>query len=468
MKAMIVGAGKLGYKLAESMVREGIDVTVIDNNPRVIDVVNEHLNVLTVLANGIEISILEELNIETYDLLVASTEHDETNTLICSLSKQLGCNKTIARVRNPEYMEPLDFIKDKLGVDHIINPDLSTARLIEKYLLKNYSFYSGEFVKGKVQMIDFNVENMIEFVGKKIMELKGFEELLITAISRFGVIIIPDGSTIIEANDIIHVIGKSIDIRNLNNRFSRDINQKDIQKVMILGGSNIGFYLARSLAKSNISVTIIERDKIRCEELCENLNDVLIIHGDGTDINLLEEERISEMDAFVGVTGYDEENLLMGFIAKQSGVSKVISKISKNNYSKIIDRLEVDVALNPIYIAASNILKLVRGGKIVSVSLLIGGNGEVTEIIIEKDLPIIGKTLKELDLPKGLIIGALVRDGEVYIPNGDTHIEADDRIVVFSLVEDLPELKMFFTPDKGGLISELWNRTKSTRDNINR
>lgn len=468
MKAMIVGIGKLGYKLAESMVQEGIDVTVIDKKPKVLDVVNEHLNVLTVLANGIEISILEELNIKSYDLLVASTDSDETNTLICSLSKKLGCSKTIARIRNPEYMQQLDFIKNKLGIDHIVNPDLSTAHSVEKYLLKNYTFYSGEFAKGKVQMIDFNVENMGEFVGKKIMELEDFDGLLVTAISRLGVIIIPDGSTIIEANDIIHVIGKSKDIIDLNNRFSKDINKKQIQKVMILGGSNIGFYLAKSLSKSHIAVTIIEKDAKRCEELSESLNDVLIIHGDGTDINLLEEERISDMDAFVGATGFDEENLLMGLMAKQSGVCKVISKISKKNYTKVIDRLGVDVAINPVYITASNILKLVRGGKIVSVSLLIGGNGEVTELIVGKGLSITGKTLEELKLPKGLIIGAVVRGDNVIIPTGDTRIKANDRIVVFSLAEDLPNLKMFFKqPSRGGLLNELRDRAKGVRKHIN-
>ena len=254
----------------------------------------------------------------------------------------------------------------------------------------------------------------------------------------------------------------------MNNRFSKDIDKKHIKKVMILGGSNIGFYLAKSLAKSHIAVTIIEKEEKRCEELSENLNDVLIIHGDGTDINLLEEERISDMDAFVGVTGYDEENLLMGLVAKQYGVSKVISKISKKNYTKIIDRLGVDVALNPVYITASNILKLVRGGKIVSVSLLIGGNGEVTEIIIGKGLPIIGKSLKELKLPKGLIIGAVVRGNHVIIPKGDTKLKENDRIVVFSLAEDLPNLKMFFKqPDKGGLLSELRDRAKGIRKHTN-
>ncbi|MCQ4924408.1 Trk system potassium transporter TrkA [Tissierella carlieri] len=463
MKVMIVGAGKLGYKLAESMVLEDIDVTVVDNNPKVIDFVNEHLDVLTVLANGIDINILRELSINQYNLLVASTDSDETNTLICSLAKKLGCEKTIARIRNPEYMQQLDFIKAEMGIDHIVNPDLSTAQAIEKYLLKNYNFYSGDFASGKVQMIDFNIEHMKEFVGKKIMELEDFDRLLITAISRDGDIIIPDGSTELLANDTIHVIGRNDDINNLNNKFTQDITKKEIERVMILGGSNIGLYLAQKLSKVNISVTLVEKDKERCQELSEILNDVLIIHGDGTDIHLLEEERLNSMGAFVGVTGYDEENLLMALMAKQSGVPKTISKISRQNYTKIIDRLGIDAALNPTVIAASNILKYIRGGKIVSVSLLIGGDGEVTEIIVGKDLPIVGKTLEELKLPKGIIIGAIVHNGKVIIPNGKSIIHANDRIVVFCLTEDLPTLKMFFKSNKGGVLSELWNRAKGIR-----
>ncbi|NLK43664.1 MAG: Trk system potassium transporter TrkA [Tissierellia bacterium] len=463
MKVMVVGAGKLGYKLAELMVMDNIDVTVVDYNQKTLDFVNEHLDVLTVLANGIEISVLKELGIEHYKLLVATTNSDETNTLICSLAKKLGCETTIARIRNPDYMEQLDFIKHELGIDYIINPDLATAQAIEKYLLKNYNFYSDEFVSGKVQMIDFNIEHMEEFVGKRLMDLENFEGLLITAISRNGEIIIPNGSTELMANDMIYVIGKTTDIQNLNNRISKDIINKEVEKVMILGGSNIGYYLAQKLTKDNILVTLVEQNKERCHQLSEDLGDILIIHGDGTDIHLLEEEGISSMDAFVGVTGFDEENLLMALMAKQSGVPKTIAKISRQNYTKIIDRLGIDAALNPIYITASEVLKVIRGGKIVSVSLLLGGDGEVTEIIIGKDLPIVGKSLEELKLPKGIIIGVIVHNGEVIIPNGKTRIQANDRIVVFCLSENLPTLKMFFKSQKGGILSELWNRAKGTR-----
>lgn len=468
MKVIIVGAGKLGAKLAESMVLENMDVTVIDINGKVLDRLNEHLDILTITANGIDIRVLKEINISNYDLLVAATDRDEANTVICTLAKKLGCKQTIARIRNPEYMYQLDFIKKEMGIDHIINPDLATANAIERYLMKSYNFYTGDFASGKVQMLDFNIHNNGLFVGKKIMELGGFQELLITAISRNGEIIIPNGMTELLEEDIIHIIGKSEEIEKIGHLFIEDFKNKKIQKVMILGGGNIGYYLAESLSKSKVQVTLIEQDKEICQELSEKLNDCLIIHGDGTDIHLLEEEHISFMDAFIGATGFDEENLLMALMAKQSGVVKAIAKVSRQNYAKIIDRLNIDAAVNPVYITASNILKYIRGGKVVSVSLLLGAEGEVTEIIIDKDLPIINKSLKDLDLPKGIIIGAIVREGKVFIPKGSSVLKGNDRIIVFSLTDNLPSLKIFYKDDqKGGIFSELWNRTKGTRNHSN-
>ena len=463
MKVLIVGVGKLGYKIAQLMIDEGINVTLIDNNSKVLESINEHIDVLTVEANGIDINVLKEIDINTYDLLVASTDSDETNTLICLLAKKLGCKKTIARIRNPEYMMQLDFIKKELGINHIVNPDLDIARSIEKYLLKNYLFHSDEFASGKVQMLDFYIGHHEDFVGKKLKELKGFETLLITAILRDGEIIIPYGETPLVENDTIYIIGESNDMNNFNQKFDFKKINKEVKKVMILGGSNSSYYLAKNLAKSNIQVTIIEKDRLKAEALSKVLEDALIIHGDGTDINLLEEEMLSQMDAFVGVTGMDEQNLLMALMCKQAGVNKSIAKVSKQNYTMIIDRLEIDAALSPIDITASNILKFVRGGRVVSVSLLLGGEAEVTEIIISKDSAFIKNTLADLKLPNGVIIGAMVRHGKVIIPKGDTILEPNDRIVIFSLKEDVETLKRFFNPKKGGLIGELWNRAKGNR-----
>lgn len=467
MKVLIVGVGKLGYKLAQLMIDEGIDVTLIDNNSKRLESINEHIDVLTIEANGIDINVLKEIDIKTYDLLVASTDNDETNTVVCLLAKKLGCTKTIARIRNPEYMMQLDFIKQEMGIDHIVNPDLDIARSIEKYLLKSYLFHSDEFASGKVQMFDFHIGNHNDFLGKKLRELVGFQKLLITAILRDGEIIIPHGDTILLENDTIYIIGESGDIKDFNVKFGFEKANKEIKRVMIMGGSNSAYYLAKNLAKSNISVKIIEKDKERAETLSRVLEDALIIHGDGTDINLLEEEMLSQMDAFVGVTGLDEQNLLMALMCKQAGVTKTIAKVSRQNYTKIIDRLCIDAALNPVYITASNILKFIRGGKVISVSLLLGGEAEVTEIIVSENSPFLNKPLVDLNLPKGIVIGAIVRHGEVIIPKGNSSIITNDRIVIFSLKEDLETLKRFFNPRKGGLMSELWNRAKSTGNTFN-
>lgn len=464
MKVMIVGAGKLGQKLAEALVNEDIDITLIDSSVNVLENIKEHLDVLTINASGVDIGILKELNIETYDLLVACTKGDETNTVICTLAKRLGCKKTIARIRNPEYTKQLDFVKKEMGIDKIINPEFETAKAMEKYLLKNFSFFTGEFAKGKVTMLDFNIGDDEDFVRKQLKDIQNFDEFLITAISRNGETIIPNGYTELKKNDIIHVIGKSADIVRLSNKFDRYKQRKCIENVMIFGGGRVGFYLAKRLSKAKISVTIIEKDKKRCQDLTEKLDDALVIHGDGTDIHLLEEENLDSMDAFIGATGFDEQNLLMALMAKQANVPKTVAKFSKNNYTKIIDKLEVDVALNPVYITSSNILKYIRGGRVVSVSLLLGGDGEVTEIIVGDNLPFIGRPLAKLNLPKGIIIGSIVRNGEVIIPNGESCIYPDDRIIVFSLTEDLPTLKMFINkPKKGGLLNELWDRAKSNR-----
>lgn len=463
MKVLIIGAGKLGHRLAEFMIQENIDVTIIDKNEQVLERINEHMDVLTVTANGIDIKVLREISIDSYDIMVASTDSDETNTVICSLAKQLGCMQTIARIRNPEYMEQLDFIKEKMGIDYIINPDFETAQAIEKYLLRSYEFYTDDFVSGKVQMLDFDINKTPELIDMQLKDLEGFDDLLITAISRDGTVVIPHGPTRLEHGDTIHVIGQKENIQKLSDRFGFNRAHNEVKRVMIMGGGNIGYYLADSLSKSKINVTLIEVDPKKAKDLSDKLDNVLVIQGDGTDIHLLEEEMLESMDCFVGATGFDEQNILMSLMAKQIGVKKSIAKVSRPNYEKIMDRLGIDVSINPIYIAASNILKLVRGGRVVSVSLLLGGDGEVTEIKLDENSNLIDIPLAKMKLPKGIIIGAIVRDGDVIIPNGNSILKKNDRIVVFSRTEDVSILKMFLKPQKRGILSELYSHKKSTR-----
>ena len=226
---------------------------------------------------------------------------------------------------------------------------------------------------------------------------------------------------------------------------------------MILGGGKIGHYLAERLERYDVSTVIVEKDRARTEYLAGKLKRTLIIHGDGTNIDILEEEDLEAMDAFVGLTDLDEQNLLMALVAKELGVNKSIEKISRPNYIQVIDKLDIDVAFNPVDITASDILKFIRGGKVLSVSLLLGGEGEVTEIIAEKDSPLVGQPLHAINLPTGIIIGAVLHQGEVFIPDGDTIIHENDRMVIFTLASDLGNLKTLLEPKKGGLFSGIWN-----------
>lgn len=443
MKVIIIGAGKLGYKLAEAMVKENIDVTIMDSNYKVIERINDHLDLLTVNANGLEVEVLKELNISSYDYLFAVTNSDETNTVICSLAKKLGCVKTIARMRNPEYTEQLDFIKNEMGIDHIVNPDLATANEISKYLLKRYNFYSGNFAKGRVQMIDLSINNLKDIIGKKIEELNYSEGMLIAAISRDGNLIIPNGSTKLMEDDILYIIGESKVINDLLHKRNLNGTKKNVKRVMIFGGGKIGYYLAKQLDEYHINTVIIEQNRERCKYLTEKLDNSIIIYGDGTDINLLEEEDIELMDAFVGASGFDEQNILMCLMAKQYHVNKVISKISRPSYSHVIEKMGIDVALNPVNITVSDILKFIRGGKVVSVSLLLGEAAEVTEVIVDEELTIVGKKISQLQLPNGIIVGAIVHQGKVQIPHGETVIYGKDRLIIFCLKKNIQELDMF-------------------------
>lgn len=450
MKVMIIGAGKLGTKLATAMLNGEIHVTIIDKNPLVLNRLKDHLDVLTINANGARKEVLEELHIETYDLVISVTSSDETNIVISSTAKKLGATRSVARIRNPEYSNQLEFIKKLYDIDLVINPELATSNEILRYIMESYTFYFGDYAFGKVSLVNFNIRNLPEFTGKSISELSYLENLLIVAISRNGDIIIPHGGTILKENDIIYVIGKKENIEFIAKKLKESVDKKNIKKVMILGGGKIGYYLADNLSKKGISVKIIESNIDRCKFLADTLADnVLIIHGDGTDINLLEEEELAKMDAFIGVTGYDEENLFMSLRAKQLNISKVIAKISKQSYIHVIEKLGIDMAINPVNITASNILKYIRGGKVVSVSLLLDGQAEVTEIIASKNLAILNKPIKNLNLPKGIIVGAIVHNKKVTIPKGDSVIKAGDRIVVFSLLSEVPALETFFNLKEG-------------------
>ena len=251
-------------------------------------------------------------------------------------------------------------------------------------------------------------------------------------------------------------VAKNAGVRLVNNR---------VKNVMIIGGGKIGYYLAKGLERLDINVKIIEQDLERCKELAGGLDNTLVLHGDGTDLTLLKSENIEGMDAFMAVTGYDEENLLVSVLAKQMGAKKVIAKVSRSNYTSVLETIGIDNAVSPKLITASDILRIVRGGRIVSISLLIGGRAEVLEIIPQEGTPVLDKPLKELGIPKGIIFGAILRHGKVIIPNGDSVIKGSDRVIVFTLDSHVEKVTRLFGSRRGGLnLNELVDSAKNAGD----
>ena len=275
--------------------------------------------------------------------------------------------------------------------------------------------------------------------------------MLVVAISRNGKIIIPHGQTVIEDSDTIYMIGEKSEIVELHKKVHEKGKYTNLQKVMIIGGGKTGFYLAAKLAEFGVAVKLIEKSKERCYYLSTHLDDVMVLHGDATDTSLLEDENLDEMDAFVAATGFDEENLLLALIAKQRGVEDVISKVSHQSYKDLIEKMGIDMALNPLDIVASTILRYVQGSKKIISSLLIQGQAEIMEIIAGNDMKLANIPLKDVHLPDGVLIAAIHRGQQVIIPNGDTKIMADDKVTIFCLLSDIGELEKLFTAKKAFL-----------------
>ena len=456
MRALIVGGGKLGMRLARSLVEENIEITVLDNDPRVIQKVNNELDVLTVTGNALDFNILRELDIEHYDLIIGTVTSDESNVLITSIAKKLGCKKAIARIRNPEYHSQIRLIKEELDIDYVINPENAAAMAIEKYLLKKYSLMGDEFAGGKVKLVEFNVGQEKEFVNKKLKDLDNFNELLIAAVSRRGYTFIPNGDTELKENDVILVIGARKNIDAFDRDHSKVTAVKPTKSVMILGGGKLGDYLCGLLLKDNIEVLVVEKDYDKAMSLKERHPDAVVIHGDGTDFNVLEEEVIHSYDAFVGATGIDETNILMALSMKEEGITKSVAKISRVNFISVLDKLNLDATFNPSFITASLILKLIRGKDALAINLMYDGNTEVAEIKLHDDLKVLDTQLTDLGLPEGILIAAIVRGQDVLIPNGRSRLHRGDRIIVFCKHNNAHMMKSYFYyKERGGLFNEL-------------
>ncbi|HZK41214.1 MAG TPA: Trk system potassium transporter TrkA [Atribacterota bacterium] len=447
MKIIIIGAGKVGCQIANTLSSENHDVTLIEKDDVIRQSAQNSLDVLTILGNGANVRTLEEAGIKQADMLIAVTSSDEVNMIACMTAKQFGVPQKIARIRNPEYLYANALSREKLGIDLTINPERATAREIVKLLKSPINVAQVQSLAGgKVQLFELKVEESFPFINQQLKAITFKYPILVAAIYRNDKIIIPGGEEKIIAGDNLYVLIKKDYFLELNEIF----NQKplSVQNVIILGGSRIGIQAALILTKLGISTKLIERDKEKCEKIAESLPHTLVINGDGTNIDLLKSEGVETTDGFVAVTGFDEDNLLVALLAKHLGAKKVIAKVDRTNYIPILEKIGVDAVVNPRMTTASAILRFIRRGKIISLTLLKEGEAEVIELIVSPHSKIINTPLRKANLPQNSIIGAIVRKDEVIIPHGNDIIQPEDKIIIFALSSDIKEIEKIFDGGK--------------------
>ena len=442
MNIAIIGGGKLGIKVCEALVGGDYSITIVDTNDALLDRLSQQFDVMTVNEDARDINVLKEIGINKFQYVLVATGRDETNLVIGGFAKNLGCHRVIVRVRDPEYMKHFEFIRTSMGIDYIVNPDFAITMEIYKYLSEKYTLNNGVFTSGRIALIEFKAKRKKELIGLKMPEVRRLmPDMLIAAISRNGKVIIPHGNDEIREDDAVYVVGEKNEIMELNKKVHVKGKYTDLQKVMIIGGGKTGYYLAQRLADFGASVKLVEQSKERCQYLSTRIPNVMILHGDGTDMDMLEEENIDEMDAFVTATGYDEQNLLLALTAKQKGIEDVISKISRESYSGLIEEMGVDMVLNPLDITAAYIFSIIQGEKRVISSMLVQGQAEIIEVVATPGMKMVGDTLQNLNLPKGVLIASIYRQGEVIIPDGNARIKDGDRVIMFSLLSDIADLE---------------------------
>ena len=440
MKIIIVGNGKVGFTLAEHLSQEEHDVTVIDTDDEALRHASDALDVMCVKGNGASISPLEEAGVPSADVVIAATNLDEVNMVCCLTAKRLGAKFTIARVRNVEYAMEFSHLKDELGVDLAINPENATAVEISRLLRFPPAANIETFCRGRVELIGFRVREGDFLVGTPLSaQSRKFQELpmlLCAAERENGEVIIPDGSYVPQVGDHLYLVGDPVGLTSFFRLLGRHTPKS--RDVLVVGGGRIAHYLAVILNRIGMHVKIIERSMERCRHLSEVLPHTMILCGDGTDQELLEQENVAATDAFVALTDRDEDNLIISLYAMQQGIPKVVAKSNRQNYAGIAHAAGLDSVISPKLITAGQILQVVRGmqnskGSVMNALYKIAdGHAEAMEFVANETTRYQGVPLKELKLKKGILIAVLVHNGRIIIPDGSAVISAGDTVIIVS------------------------------------
>ena len=447
MKIIIVGIGKVGYAIARQLSAEAHDITMVDSNPVALSRADSTLDVMVLSGNGASISVLVSAGVRDADLVIAVTDSDETNLVCCLIAKRLGAQHTVARVRNPEYHADAKLLRREIGLDMVINPDLEAAQEISRILSFPAAFRVEPFARGRIDMIGFQVIDGDEIAGVPLCELtqERRAEVLICAAEREGNYIIPRGDFAPQVGDNIYMVGTGAELQKMLKSIGR--KWQKVKTVSAIGGSRIAEYLAPALKKIGASLRIVENNSEKCQKLAAKLPDTMIIHGDGSDQVLLQEENIFGADALVALTGRDEENLLMAFSAQRSGVGKVLVKMSRPNYMELVKETSIASIISPKSIIANQITRYVRalansqGSSVERLYQMFGGAVEALEFIVSAESEFVNIPLKDLHLKSGTLLAAIAREDEILIPGGSTCIQPGDRVVVVTSRQELHDLK---------------------------
>lgn len=450
MKIIIVGCGKVGETLCADLSHEGHDVTVVDKNDAVVDQICDRYDVMGFSGNGASYQVLMEAGISQVDLVIAATGTDEVNLLVCLIARKAGNCQTIARVRNPEYNQEASFLKEELGLALVINQEYTSAQEIARVLKFPSAIEINTFAKGRVDLLHFRIPRDSILDGVNLNDLHGMlkSHVLVCTRERDGEMLIPQGDTVLKSGDVISIVAPNEEQTDFFKKIGLDTHA--VRNVMIAGGGDIAYYLARILIRSKIQVKIIEKDLKRCEKLAELLPRASIIHGDVSDKDLLMEEGISRTEGFVALTGIDEENVILSLVAKSAGIRKIVTKVDRSAFAEVFDHLDLDTMISPRNTTAEHILTYVRamqnsiGSNVETLHRMMDDQAEALEFLIRDSFAHQNIPLKDLKIKPGVLIACINRGGKILLPRGGDVIKAGDTAVIITSLKGFNDIEDIF------------------------
>ncbi len=450
MKIILIGLGSIGQTILKSLAGDEYEITLIDEDKELVEQLIEKYDVSGVVGNGACLDIQKEAGIREADLVIALTRNDELNIFACMVAKRQGVNHTVARVRNPDYRKQIEEMREDLGISMIVNPERETAN--EIFNLINLPSVSGieRFAKGKVLLVEVIAREGCTLIGESLISLgkKLKSKVLICAVQRGDEVVIPSGRFVIQSGDRIHF---TAGVKNLDAFLAEArLVKSPLKKVMIVGGGRIGYYLADALSQKKYAVKLIEKNATKADELAEILPKVTVACGNGTQHELLVEEGVEAMDAFVALTDVDEENIIVSMFANKMRVKKVITQIEHDDLLGMLDELGIDNTVSTKQVVADRIISYARalsnsiGSNVQTLYQLVNGRVEALEFAVRKPSPLYGIPLKELQIKKNCLIACIIRNNEVMTPNGNSEIRVGDTVIVVTTQKNLDDLAEVF------------------------